>query len=185
MTLTHSVPTLFSVNSTLRPPSQSLCGISLPTSHPTQGTMGTRTTTSQSLELMTQTIPAANSVMSTTPVVTMPPTQRRGKAPPVDSFTAEDPEVRFDDWLPTLERAAIWNGWSGEETLMQLAGYLRNKALQEWNLLSQEHRNTFEGAVKALRARLDPGNQTLAALDFHHAVQKDSEATYSRLHSTS
>ena len=52
----------------------------------------------------------------------------------------------------------------------------RNKALQEWNFLSQEHRNTFEAAVKALRARLDPGNQTLAALDFHHAVQKDSEA---------
>ena len=166
VTLTHSVPTLLSVNSTSRPPSQSLSGISLPTSQQTQGTMGTRTTASQSLELMTQTIP----------VVTMPPTQRHGKAPPVDSFTAEDPEVRFDDWLPTLERETIWNGWSGEETLMQLAGYLRNKALQESNLLSQEHRNTFEAAVKALRARLDSGNQTLAALDFRHAVQKDSEA---------
>ena len=59
---------------------------------------------------------------------------------------------------------------------MQLAGYLRNKALQEWNLLSQEHRNTFEGAVKALRVGLDPGNQTLATLDFRHAVWKDSEA---------
>ena len=48
--------------------------------------------------------------------------------------------------------------WRGQlygmagETLMQLAGYLRNKALQEWNLLSQEYRNTFKGAVKALRA---------------------------------
>ena len=52
----------------------------------------------------------------------------------------------------------------------------RNKALQEWKFLSQEHRNTFEAAVKALRAQLDPGNQTLAVLDFHHAVQKDSEA---------
>ena len=37
---------------------------------------------------------------------------RRGKAPPVDPFKASDPEVRFDDWLPTLERAANWNGWS-------------------------------------------------------------------------
>ena len=43
VTLTHSVPTLLSVNSTSRPPSQSLPGISLPTSQQTQGTMGTRT----------------------------------------------------------------------------------------------------------------------------------------------
>ena len=40
----------------------------------------------------------------------------------------------------------------------------------------EEHPNTFEGAVKALCAGLDPGNQTLAALDFRHAVRKDSEA---------
>ncbi len=36
---------------------------------------------------------------------------RRGKAPPVDSFSSENPEDRFEDWLPTLERAAQWNGW--------------------------------------------------------------------------
>ena len=106
VTLTHSVPTLFSFNSTSRPPSPSLSVINLSTSQRTQGTMGTRTTTSLSLELMTQTIPVASSVMSTTPVVTIPSTQRCGKAPLVDSFTAEDPEMRFDDWLPTLERAA-------------------------------------------------------------------------------
>ena len=35
---------------------------------------------------------------------------RRGKAPPVDPFTGEDPECRLDDWLPTLSRAADWNG---------------------------------------------------------------------------
>ena len=40
---------------------------------------------------------------------------RRGKAPPVDSYTGSDPELRFDDWLPTLERAAQWNSWSDEE----------------------------------------------------------------------
>ena len=56
VTLIHSVPTLCSFNSTSRPPSPSLSGINLPTSQQTQGTMGTRTTTSQSLELMTQTI---------------------------------------------------------------------------------------------------------------------------------
>ena len=59
---------------------------------------------------------------------------------------------------------------------MQLAGYLRNRALQEWNLLNREDHGTYEEAVKALRTRLDPGNQTLVALDFRHAVQNDSEA---------
>lgn len=45
---------------------------------------------------------------------------RRDRAPPVDSYTGENPEVRFEDWLPTLDRAASLNGWSTEETLMQL-----------------------------------------------------------------
>jgi len=29
-----------------------------------------------------------------------------GKVPPVDAYTGSDPELRFDDWLPMLERAA-------------------------------------------------------------------------------
>ena len=63
------------------------------------------------------------------PAVSMPLKQRCGRAPPVDPFTAVDPEIRFDDWLSILERAAVWNSWSEEETIMQLAGYLRNRAL--------------------------------------------------------
>ena len=43
---------------------------------------------------------------------------RRGKAPPVDSFMAEDVKTTFDDWLLTLERAAMWNDWTPEESLM-------------------------------------------------------------------
>ena len=35
---------------------------------------------------------------------------RRGKAPPVDPFSGHQQELTFDDWLPTLERAAEWNG---------------------------------------------------------------------------
>ena len=27
---------------------------------------------------------------------------RRGRAPPIDLFSGEDPEVRLDDWLPSL-----------------------------------------------------------------------------------
>ena len=54
---------------------------------------------------------------------------RCGKAPPIDEFTREDSRVTFDDWLPTLERAATWIGWTQEERLMQLAGHLRARAL--------------------------------------------------------
>ena len=62
------------------------------------------------------------------------PTQshgRHGKAPPIDPFCGNDPEVRLDDWLLTLERAAVWNNWSEEEHLLQLAGRLRGRASQE------------------------------------------------------
>ena len=94
--------------------------------------------------------------------------QRRGKAPPIDPFTAEGKEIRFDDWVPTLERAANWNNWSEEEMLMQLAGHLRNTALQEWNLMSSQEKSSYHLAVATLRAWLDPGNKTLAAMDFRH-----------------
>ena len=101
---------------------------------------------------------------------------RRGKAPPVDNFTGEDSAVRWEDWLPTLERAATWNGWSDEESLMQLAGRLRGRALVEWNLLSGEEKSTYSASKQALHARLDPGSKVLAAQDFRHAIQKDDES---------
>lgn len=41
---------------------------------------------------------------------------RRGKAPPVDSFTGEDLKVHLDDWLPSLERARLWNDWTEDES---------------------------------------------------------------------
>ena len=55
-----------------------------------------------------------------------------GRPPPIDPFTGEDPEIRFEDWLPALVRASCWNDWSPEENLLQLAGHLRGRALQEW-----------------------------------------------------
>ena len=96
------------------------------------------------------------------------PLGRRGKAPPVDSFKGSDPEVRFEDWLPMLERAANWNGWSEEEKLMQLAGHLRGKAAREYSLLSSEEKQSFSIAVETLQARLDPGSCALAA----HRIQE-------------
>ena len=83
---------------------------------------------------------------------------RQGKAPPVDTFSGGDPECRFEDWLPALKRAAEWNGWSGADLLLQLAGHLKGQALQEWNLLPDDQKTTYDCAVAALRGRLDPGS---------------------------
>ena len=77
---------------------------------------------------------------------------RQGKALPVDPFKCSDPEFIFEDWLPTLERAATWNGWSEDEKLMQLAGHLHGKAACEYSLLSSEEKCAFPTAVQALRA---------------------------------
>ena len=102
---------------------------------------------------------------------------RRGKAPPVDSFTGESSDTRLDDWLPSLKRAAEWNDWTEAELLMQLAGHLRGRALQEWNLLDEEtERATYDSAVGALRNRLDTGSKTLAAQDFRHIAQAETES---------
>ena len=104
------------------------------------------------------------------------PLGRRGKAPPVDSFKGSDPEVRFDDWLPTLERAAYWNGWSEEEKLIQLAGHLRGKAAREYSLLSSEEKQSFSIAVETRWACLDAGSCALAAQEFRNALQREKES---------
>jgi len=103
------------------------------------------------------------------------PRQRRGKAPPVTVFSGEDPDVRFSDWLSSLDRAAEWNGWEANECLLQLAGHLRGKALHEWMVLDEKDKATYGKAVTSLRERLDPGNYVLAAQDFRHLVQNDGE----------
>ena len=56
---------------------------------------------------------------------------RHGKAPPVNELTAEDSRTTTDDWILIPERAASWNGWTEDESLMQLAGQLRGWALLE------------------------------------------------------
>ena len=109
-----------------------------------------------------------------TPSPVAPVCSRHGKAPPVDPFDGENPNVTFEDWYPTLMRAAHWNHWTEDKSLMQLAGHLHKRALIEWNLLSEESLVT---ATEALRSRLDPG---LAAQEFRHAVQKESEPGWSK-----
>ena len=104
------------------------------------------------------------------------PESRRGKAPPVDPFTGEGAEVQLDDWLPALERAASWNGWSEGDQLLQLAGHLRGRALQEWDLLEQADKASYSRAVECLRLRLDSSSKTMAAQEFRHTMQKSGES---------
>ena len=103
---------------------------------------------------------------------------RQGKAPPVDPFTGENDEIRFDDWLPVLKRASTWNSWTEDDLMIQLAGHLRGRALQEWDLLTGEEKSTFESAVEALRKHLESAaeGKMLAAQDFRHASQRDNES---------
>ena len=54
------------------------------------------------------------------------------------------------------------------ETMMQLAGHLKVRALQEYKLLLPEERDSHDTAIKTLLERLDPEHQSLAALDFRH-----------------
>ena len=102
--------------------------------------------------------------------------RRRGRAPPADPFTGEDPEVRLEDWIPSLRRVADWNEWSEEELLLQLAGHLRGRALQEWNLLDEHDKARWETTVQVLGNRLDPGSRVLAAQDFRHMSQGTTES---------
>ena len=96
----------------------------------------------------------------------------KGKAPPFDTFSGEDPEVRIDDWIPSLQRASIRNGWT-EEELNQLAGSLRGYALQEWNLLPDSDRSNVRSGVKSLHTRLESGTKAMAAQDFRHCSQRE------------
>ena len=102
--------------------------------------------------------------------------RRQGKAPPIEFFSREDPSVLLDAWLPSLERASTWNGWSVEDKLMQLPEYLRGRALQEWRLLPQSDQQSYPEAIKTLRARLDPGSKTIAAQEFRHTLQQPNES---------
>ena len=82
----------------------------------------------------------------------------------------------LEDWLPSLERAAQWNGWSMQDRLIQLPGYLKDRALQEWHLLGREEQQSYSTAVSALQSRLDPRNRTMAAQEFRHSMQCHGES---------
>ena len=64
---------------------------------------------------------------------------------------------------------------SCKHLLIQLAGHLKGRAIQEWNLIADEEKRTYSQATGALRGRLDPGSRIMAAQDFRHASQEDHE----------
>ena len=102
--------------------------------------------------------------------------RRRGRAPPLDAFTGEDPEVRLEDWIPGLKRVADCNAWSETELLLQLAGHLQGWALQEWNLLEDRGKSGWDNVVQALSDQLDLGSRVLAAQIFRHLSQGANES---------
>ena len=84
-------------------------------------------------------------------------------------------EIHFDEWLSSLEQVCNWNDWTEEELLLQLAGHLRGRALQEWGILDTDTKKSYTQAVDVLRLRLDPGSRTLAAQDFRHTLRAEVE----------
>ena len=101
---------------------------------------------------------------------------QRERALPIDPFTDKNQEIRLDDWLHSFKRAAHFNGWSKEEQLLQFAGHLCGRGLQEWNLLDSEQVLEFDVTVKALQECLNPRSKVLVGKDFWHTTQKDSES---------
>lgn len=101
---------------------------------------------------------------------------RRGKTPPVNEFSGEDPDVLLEDWLPSLERASQWNAWCEEDQMIQLVCHIKGRALQEWNLVHPDQRSTFTQAIEALRSRLDSVSKTAATQDFRHTIQNESKS---------
>ena len=90
--------------------------------------------------------------------------------------------MMWEDWLPILERAATWNGWSKEQKLLQLAGYLKGKALHEWNLMGEQDKRLFSTAATKLKEKLDQGVKKIAAQDFRHATQRQKESVSDFIH---
>ena len=88
----------------------------------------------------------------------------------------EEPEICLEDWLPSLQCAATWNGWTEGELLLQFAGHLRGRTLQEWSLLDEASKESYENTVESLRLRIDPGSHALAAQDFRHTTQGEKES---------
>ena len=61
------------------------------------------------------------------------------------------------------------------ERLLQLAGHLHGRALQEWGIFDTDTKKSYTQAIDALHLRLDPGSRTLAVQEFRHTLQAEEE----------
>lgn len=93
--------------------------------------------------------------------------------PPNDHFSGESAKFCLEDWIPSLECAVEWNGWNKTEKSIKLAGHLGGKVLQEWNLLYDDEKSTYHGAVESLCDVLGPGSRILATQNFCHTSQEE------------
>lgn len=96
--------------------------------------------------------PVSASLEQGTQPVPVPVHHHKGRAPPVDPFSGDNPLIQFEDWLPGLKWAADWYAWTEQEHLLQLAGHLRSRALQKWNFLDDRDKSTLGSVVKSLQA---------------------------------
>ena len=63
-----------------------------------------------------------------------------------------------------------------EEQLQHFLGHLRGRALQEWDLLGEGDKATFDAAAKAPCERSDPGGKAMAVQVFSHCSQLENDS---------
>ena len=56
--------------------------------------------------------------------------------------------MQLDDWLPSLEQVSMWNSWSDKNRALAVY-WSPGSALQEWNLLGSDEKDSFSNAVEA------------------------------------
>ena len=78
--------------------------------------------------------------------------QTQKPPPPTDIFTRKNVGITWEDWLTLFKSVAHWNAWTEEEKLLQMAGYFRKKALQEWILLNNTDKSSFAFMIRKMHS---------------------------------
>ena len=100
--------------------------------------------------------------------------------PGLSCYTGEGVDATdggFDNWLERFRERAVFAGWSSEEKHYQLKAHFNKTALNVFRMLPDQHRDTFDTAVSALKKRFGPADiEELRGLEFHHRTQGDGES---------
>ena len=102
---------------------------------------------------------------------------RKPTLPSLAKFTGDEKEVgAFERWTRKLLRHAEIEKWNDRVKLLQLELHLAGRAEQVYEMLSEEERSTFEGAVEALTKRLQPvQSEALLSAQLLKRKQRSSE----------